>query len=87
MRTIFVFVYCIAQFVSCRFIKPPPDDCPGIFEYQTRRSDQYKYAIVTIEHPPPLGTTLDLVVRISVEGRLFKVILILGIYLLNWSSF
>lgn len=60
--------------VHCRFINPRPDDCPGIFEYQTRRSDQYKYAVVNIEHPPPLGTTLDLVVRISIEGRLFKVI-------------
>lgn len=56
-----------------RFIKPPPDDCPGVFEYLTRRNDLYKYAVVTIAHPPPLGTTLDLVVRISIEGRLFKV--------------
>lgn len=48
--------------------------CSAVFAYKTRASDAYTYGLISVAQPPGLGGTMDLVVLLSVDGRVPKVI-------------
>lgn len=51
--------------------------CSAVFAYKTRASDAYAYGLISVAQPPGLGGTMDLVVLLSVDGRVTKVIIIM----------
>lgn len=47
--------------------------CGRVFAYKTRQRDAYSYGLISIVHPPTLGGTMDLMVLLSVVGRVPQV--------------
>lgn len=50
--------------------------CSGVFAYKTRASVAYTYGLISVSEPPGLGGTMDLVVLMSLDGRVSKVIML-----------